>query len=459
MCREYNGLGHTPSTFPVVAQVGSGSRRRPESEVVVKALSRFLLVLFALCLLPFPALADGSPQQQEVKTTAGAAEPAPQEQEEGSDEVEDPNDFRIFWRDGFRAETNDGRFQLRLGARLQTDFNWILEKEPFDGAFGTLENSMEVRRARLYVQGYMWERVEYKFEVDFAGGTVGAKDMYLGVRGWPVTARFGHMKEPFSIEELTSSRFITFMERSLVNMFSPARNTGLMVLGNFNDRRSTWGVGVFRSTDGFASSTGDNYDITGRLTHAAVSSDDSRSLLHVGVNLQHKRVDGNLRLSTRPGDHNAPRVLEVNIPASSANYVSLEASANIGSLGLQAEYLSAWVKSEERDDPHLSGYYLQGSFFFTGETRPYDRGRFVRLSPDRNFPGGPGAWELALRYARVDLTEGLEEGPGELWNLTTGLNWYWNPNVRFMLNHEYSKLADLDTTPFSILHMRLMFDF
>ncbi len=415
----------------------------------MKALSHSWLLLFVACLAPGTAAARPSAAPQEASP--------PQASE--AEEPEDPNGFRVYWRDGFRAETNDGRFQLRIGGRLQTDLNWALEKEPFDGLLGELDDNVEVRRARLHVQGFMWERVEYKFEVDFAGGSVGAKDMYLGVLGWPVTARFGHLKEPFSLEMLTSSRFIVFVERSLVSLFAPERNTGLLVVGYFNDGRSSWQAGVFRETDGFASSPGDNYNFTGRVTHAAIASADSRSLVHLGLGLQHKELDGVLRLSTRPGDHSAPRVIEVEIPAGSANYVSLEAAANIGSLGLQAEYLSAWVESEARNNPHLYGYYLQGSYFVTGENRPYDRGLWVRPSPKQNFPGGPGAWEITLRYALVDLTGGLEHGPGRLWNLTTGLNWYWNPNVRFLLNHEYAQLPQTDTSAFSVLHTRFMFDF
>lgn len=404
----------------------------------------------SLTRISLAALAAGAVAFAPVEATA---------QDQAEAEVDSPTDFHVFWKDGLRAETNDGQFQIRLGGRLHTDISTMFENEPYDGRFGRVESSDEIRRARLFVQGYVYERVEYKFEVDFAGGKTTAKDMYMGVRGWPVTARFGHQKEPFSLEEQVSSRFITFTERSLVNMFAPSRNLGLMLGNGFNDGRSSWAAGVFRETDGFAADPGDNYNFTGRLTHALLRSDDSRQLLHLGVALQHREVDGTVSLSTRPGDHLAPKLLSVRIPATSANTVNVETSVNIGSLGLQAEYVSMWVQASEAANPRVWGYYAQGSYFLTGETRPYSGGKFVRLKPARNFPGGPGAWEIGVRYSLADLSEAAPTSAHTLWNLTVGLNWYWNPNVRMMFNYDVADLDGVSGDRFSSGHMRVLFDF
>lgn len=40
------------------------------------------------------------------------------------DEEEDPNGFRVFWNNGLRMETNDGRFQVRLGGRTMYDWTF-----------------------------------------------------------------------------------------------------------------------------------------------------------------------------------------------------------------------------------------------------------------------------------------------------------------------------------------------
>ena len=39
----------------------------------------------------------------------------------------------------------------------------------------------------------------------------------------------GHFKEPMGFEELTSSKYLTFMERSLTDSDQPSRNSGVMI--------------------------------------------------------------------------------------------------------------------------------------------------------------------------------------------------------------------------------------
>ena len=76
-------------------------------------------------------------------------------------------------------------------------------------------------------------------------------DAWLGVRDVPLLGEIqaGHMKEPFSLEELASSNDITFMERSLpTDAFAPARNVGVMSHRTFFDQRMTLALGGFGNT-------------------------------------------------------------------------------------------------------------------------------------------------------------------------------------------------------------------
>jgi phosphate-selective porin OprO and OprP len=99
-------------------------------------------------------------------------------------------------------------------------------------------------------------------------------------------------------------------------------------------------------------------------------------------------------------------------------------------------------------DPTFDGFYVQGSWILTGETRRYDvaTGAFQAPRPFVPFSsaGGPGAWELALRYSRLDLdfhsgaagtgatADAIRGGVQDIW--TFGVNWYINANVKLMLN-------------------------
>ncbi len=430
----------------------------------MKKLSGILILTAVLFVVPSAASAQESDKAASISSARidlleRGSRPASEQDERHQEEREqDPNEIRVFWRDGLHMETADQRFELQIGGRVHLDTAYFADEDAFGGVFGKLENASEVRRGRLHLQGHMYGSVDYKFELDFAGGQADIKDLYFGVRNLPMTLRFGHQKEPWSIEEQTSSRFITFMERSLAVVFSPERNFGVR-LEKVADGRTSWAAGVFRETDGFAGAVGDNYNLTGRLTHAPILRDGGRKLLHLGVAYTHKFIDGVLNLDLRPDVHTAPKLVRLAVPATSADYLQGEVSANIGALGLQGEYVQAWAKSAERDDPSLNGWYVQGSYFLTGESRPYTGTLFDRLRPIRNFlDGGSGAWEIAARYARADLSEGTESGLGVLTAFTAGLNWYWNPHLRLMFNYTRADIADLGTDPTSIYQWRVSFD-
>ena len=89
-------------------------------------------------------------------------------------------------------------------------------------------------------------------------------------------------------------------------------------------------------------------------------------------------------------------------------------------------------------DPRFWAASLQASYFLTGEHRPYKAsdGAFTRVKPLKNYSkdGGQGAWELAARLSYMNLNDGDVSG-GRLRDLTLGVNWYLNPNVRTMWNY------------------------
>jgi phosphate-selective porin OprO/OprP len=146
------------------------------------------------------------------------------------------------------------------------------------------------------------------------------------------------------------------------------------------------------------------------------------------------------------------------IDAAHASVLGMEFGANWRSFYLQGEHF--WYDIERRGsaalpDPDFTGYYLQGSWLITGESRRYNpvTGSFQNPRPMVPFSsaGGFGAWELAARYSNMNLNfeEGLEGAAtipggvrgGEQNVLTLGVNWYLNPNFKVMVNY---LLIDVD---------------
>lgn len=393
----------------------------------MKTLHRFLILL---CVSAVSPLAAATPVPDEPDGTVNAAA---------------------------LAQAVESTFQIELGGRLQIDASVPLEREPFGGGFGSLETGVEVRRGRLHAIGRMYDRIDFKLEVDFAGGDASAKDFWIGVRDLPVGTRFGHFKEPFSLEELTSSRFTTFMERSLINGLAPSRNLGIRLDGDLAEGRGTWTVGAFRDSDELTPVDGSNYGLSGRLTYLPVHEREGRRLLHVGVSATRRWMEGNFRLGARPGDHLAPRLLSVALPAEHATILQLEAATNLDSLSLQGEWVTSSVDAIDGAGRGVDGFYVQGSWFLTGEHRPYDGGVFRRVVPAANLDEGGGAWQLAARYARLDATE--IEPDAELWALTVGVNWYWFSHFRWMFGYERAGGPSDDGSAYSSVHLRAALDF
>jgi phosphate-selective porin OprO/OprP len=75
----------------------------------------------------------------------------------------------------------------------------------------SLGSAAEIRRARLFAKGTVYNDWFYKAQIDFAGDDVALKDMYLGYQGFDdVKITIDNQKEPFSLEVLTSSKYYVY---------------------------------------------------------------------------------------------------------------------------------------------------------------------------------------------------------------------------------------------------------
>lgn len=377
-----------------------------------------------------------------------------------------PSDFRVFWKEGLNLATEDGNFKLKIGGRIQNDWLWISEDNDIKTNIGEQEDGTEFRRARMYISGLINGNVEFKAQYDFAGGDADFKDVYIGLTDLPFgKVRVGHFKEPFSLEELTSSKYLTFLERALPNAFAPSRNTGFMLHGNAlaaSDPRMTWAVGIFRDTpdDGDIQDDG-GYNVTTRLTWLPWYADSGASMLHVGAAYSHRNPNDNTAsFSERPEAHLTDRFVDTSdFDSDDVDLVGLEAAWVSGPLSVQGEYVFANADIASSADFH--GYYAQISYFLTGEYRRYKptEGAFSRVKPKVNYSykeGGIGAWEVAFRYSGLDLSDSGIVG-GQLHNMTAGLNWYLNPNTRVMWNYIHSDKEDIGNA--DMFMTRLQVDF
>lgn len=324
-----------------------------------------------------------------------------------------------------------------------------------------LHDGFRVRRARIGLEGSHGDNWSYLTEVDMAENGVDYKDMWLrydGIAGGRL--QVGQFKVPFSLEELTSSNNITFMERSLPNVFALSRRVGVG-WSTAGDRYSAALMG-FGQAIGAGDGGEEGLGFGGRVTMLPMRSDNG--LLHLGfAAVVHEPEHSNeqtFRFRQRPESRpDGTRLIDTGVitDADDATSYGAELLWMRGPASVQAEYMTTTV-SRNNGQPNLDfdGWYVYLSYFLTGESRSYSGGR----------PGGPsirnaerGAWEIALRLSNTDLNDAPVSG-GEMKNATLGLNWYPRSNVRFMFNYINvdSTRMSVDDDP-SVLQMRAQVSF
>jgi phosphate-selective porin OprO/OprP len=351
-------------------------------------------------------------------------------EERARDEEAEP-ELKIDTKGGVEVTTYDGEFSFELGGRL------MIDSANYNGATNQLGNGTALRRARLEAEGVMFGDWGYEFSIDFADKDADIKDAYLSYEGWhPLKFQFGQLKEPFSLEEMTSSRYITFMERALPNELTPGRHIG--VGARYYSSNWTLAGGVFgEGFDDDVSNEGDEgWGASGRVTYSPWH--DDTQALHLGGALAYRKINDKqeIQYDARPeSDITDVKFLNTDdIEESDSILVSgLEAAWVFGPWSLQGEYMRSDVRRfVGNPDLSFDGWYLYGSWFITGESRDYKfkKGAFGRVRPNSKS----GAWELALRYSTLDLNDDSIHG-GEAKHWTAGLNWYINPNMRLMTNY------------------------
>ena len=354
------------------------------------------------------------------------------------------------WNNGVKWSSGDGKYTAQLGGRIVADFAGIAEDDALKTTIGGNGTGVEFRQARLYAKGTAFGRLAWKGDYDFAAGTV--KDVWISLKKVPMVGniKVGRFKEPFSLEQMMSLRFITFMERSLADTFSPGRSMGIQFNDVIMDKKMTWAIGVFRNmeddfgdTQGFSDASA--YQLTARGTAAPLYEAEGERVLHLGLGYSHKFRDvgggEDIRWRSRPESHLAQRVADSGaLDSQGANLLNIEAAAVAGPLSLQAEYSSAWTDLGVDGTSRSWGAYMEASYFLTGEHRNYDRkkGVFVRNTILEPLGQGWGAWQIAARFSRLKVLNQAGENAGNIRDISVGLNWYLYSNLRFMANYIYS---------------------
>lgn len=329
---------------------------------------------------------------------------------------------------GFTVKTDD--VNLTVGGRLQYDID-MFDGEAFSGADESGSDS-ELRRARIFVSGKIGKDWAGKIQGNFKDdGSTNLEDAYIKYTGWDgADLTLGKHKEPFGLENMTSSKDITAIERTMiVNALAPGKKYGASLGGGSNE--FTWQFGVYdRGDEGGNIATA----FTGRVTTAPIATQDE--VFHLGFGYTQGRLAGNnfgnadQRLEIHTADE---KIGSSSIVGESITAYNLEVAYSAGPFHAQAEYFDGEVDGGNwTADTDIEGYYAQVGYVLTGESRPYSKGIFKRVKPK----GDAGAWEVFGRYSNY------EPGADEAEVFTLGLNYYANDAVRIGLNYVSADMTE-----------------
>lgn len=389
-----------------------------------------------------------------------------------------------------------GDFWFSLGGRL--NFDETLFAGGFQDKRGDFPSGANIRRALLGFEGGVGPYLSYNLTLDFAGGfgaehlnrtTVDFDDAWIQACSeyeGPINraaVRFGQFTPPVSIDAWGDTGLendTMFLEPALA---TTAFTIPTKVLGVWFDSTAmdmfALSAAVYHprqnnTTHANNENSHNNYQNANRsdrmggsvrLTFVPVHTCDT--VYHLGVigryqAVNHKNADGpafqdNLfatgpeararntnRLVTTGGitDGTAlPVGLANSIRARSYNVVTGEALALWGPLTVEGEYYSANVQrvptitdARTRGNPRFNGWHAEAAYVLTGESRVYD---FVRGTLGNPKPcSKAGAWEIAARFSFINLVDRTRNvNGGSEHNMTFGLNWFVNDNIRIAANY------------------------
>jgi len=170
---------------------------------------------------------------------------------------------RAYYDDDFVLETIDGSFQLRIRG------NFHLDTRLFQSEARGAPHSIDLRRARIDLQGRIHERFTFRLHPELAGKPY-LRNAWVDVQFSPALhLRLGQMKVPFSTSWLTLDNNLNFLERGASAPALPFFDRGALLWGDLWAGTVTYSLGVFTGANADADvpsgDTDDYKDLSARL--------------------------------------------------------------------------------------------------------------------------------------------------------------------------------------------------
>ncbi len=368
--------------------------------------------------------------------------------------------------------------EAKLTGRVHYDMRAIdsgLDKID-DRDSASVGSNYELRRARIGFTGSLNKQIQFEGVANAVGSSTNFIDTAFINYGYNQAGqvRVGRFKQPFSLEENTSSNNIDFMERSYVNQITPGKKLGAMIHGA-NDAGFTYAASLYQND--FAELS--NSDGAGTMGALRVTGDlaklaklgEGKAVVHLGLGYDKGSYEtlattsGNTSsaaatitratiLSFRDenrglsnayrlqiggdvigdiGSYNTVGNNAVNIDKTTQG---LELAVAYGPFKFQAEsadskfdattqrYKQTTAIGTAELNADIKTQYVALLYNITGEdfAKSYSKGAFGGIKPTSEFMkdyggvvgNGTGAWQVGYRYSKYAVTHEQTASSGKL---------------------------------------------
>jgi phosphate-selective porin OprO/OprP len=367
-------------------------------------------------------------------------------------------DMSYKWSGAPQFSNDDVMFKFR--GRILVDY--VGQDVDRDGPGGDFKTSnVRGRQVFLGVEGKLNNYFAYKAEGGWVnGGAATWDDVVIEYKPNEATSLlFGNIKVA-GLENLTSTRFITFMDRGPYGDFG-VDSYLLGVVGKYSGYNYSLSLGVQGNSINSADTNNPSADSKERLTittrghYAPINTDTDK--LHLALSYRYRNRGDEAAFAytgrTTTNYSNATYYTSGAI-GNRDKTLAAEAAYIHGPFSVQGEYSQIDVTRQGGaaigDDPKIKVGYAFVSFWPTGETRNYDATAGEIKRPKILNPvtaGGFGGVELAVRYDMADTTDAYKtlrvkpatSQAGKYTGWTVGMNYYPTSYVRFQANYTDGK--------------------
>jgi phosphate-selective porin OprO/OprP len=360
-------------------------------------------------------------------------------------------------QNGFGFKSADGNFGLKLEGVLQLDSRTFFNDHGIQGNDGFI-----LRRVRPIIEGTVYRDFDFLFVPDFGGSTVQIFDAYLNYRYDPaLQLRAGKFKVPVGLEQLQSDAWLPFNERAFPTDLVPNRDLGVQLHGAPFGGVVNYAAGIFNGVGDARNSANSDFDnnkeFAGRLFFQPFRTTKINALKGLGFG-----AGGSYGSLSSPSATGLPNTTGGTLPGYTTDgqqqffaynpttgtvladgehwRISPQGYYYYGPFGLLGEYAISnqrVVKGAAAKRLENTAWQVSASWVLTGEDNTY-----AGIVPERPFDpreGKWGAWQLAARYAELDIDKNAfptfsnpltSANEAKAWSV--GLNWWLNKNVRVL---------------------------